>query len=740
MALIGKAITNTEGDEEKWAVPPSWFQLHKVMGKHKEEVITWSQFIKFAHENGVGRPEVQHSSTNISLDKEFLAIRGCVDYLSDMGDIFHFWHSAFSFIRDGSHLQDQIIVLKPSWFNETMTSIINQLNPKFTDGTWALNQKAIVQALNPMAKLGMMMTISGKAFLSFSLLPNTSQNGRKTFWSTTAIKNGKMVACGRHLDFGFLPVELFSRVMSSMCNIPGVEEPILFWQNGLLIYRFLKPDDKDHMYYLLMTRTEDSVTGKTQVEILVKSVCSANKEITWKDSLMIPAINFLHQIIESHFHFLVVQSFPCPQCMLTSSSHPAFFSQEEIIEAALDKTKQLVCRTHATQQLSSVAPDLFNLGFPVILADTIMEANSTAPTVTRTDCGERPVTLQATAWFPTSDKAPKALLSGKRILKEVTALSAIPEHPNVVKFFGACARGETMLRLSEQQPMLTLPPDLVDAPPGCASESLSLGALLKRCIQQQQGNDETLLERILPMRLREMILRNVARGLKHMHRQFPPIVHGDIQAGNVVITSLDPSGSGPWAKLTMPMAPRDTPTGRTVPSQSNGNMSPEAILHLNDLSCSPGTKSDVWAFGLLVHHIFAPLWLVALKPIVVARTHCHTTIPGYGTGTSTMSQVTSLCGPNYPDTAAATTTMTTMTKKLPQPGGTWVERFQVGHALSTRAFVVDVESSMDQATTMAGTVPGWARQLMECCLVPNPSFRPTIRALRAIWRLCSPLP
>ncbi|KAH3760955.1 hypothetical protein Pelo_7240 [Pelomyxa schiedti] len=403
MALIGQAITNTEFDEEKWAVPPSWFQLHEVMVTHKEEVITWSQFIKFAHENGVGRPEVQNSSTNIPLDKEFLAIRGCVDYLSDMGDIFHFWHSAFSFIRDGSHTRDQIIVLKPSWFNETMTSIINQLNPKFTDGICLLsqlspsaakhnpspsevviNQKAIVQVLNPMAKLGMMMTISSKPFLSFSLLPNTSQNGRKTFWSTTAIKNGKMVACGRHLDFGFLPVELFSRVMSSMCNIPGVEEPILFWQTGLLIYRFLKPDNKDHMYYLLMTLTEDSVTGTTQVDILVKSVCSANKEITWKDSLMIPAINFLHQIAESNVQNpVVVQSFPCPQCVLTSSSHPSFFSQEEIIKAALDKTKQLVCKTHATQQLSSVAPDLFNLGFPVILADTIMEANSTAPTVTR---------------------------------------------------------------------------------------------------------------------------------------------------------------------------------------------------------------------------------------------------------------------------------------------------------------------------------------------------------------------
>ncbi|KAH3732227.1 hypothetical protein Pelo_16938 [Pelomyxa schiedti] len=76
---------------------------------------------------------------------------------------------------------------------------------------------------------------------------------------------------------------------------------------------------------------------------------------------------------------------------------------------------------------------------------------------------------------------------------------------------------------------------------------------------QQEG---AVPDEAFPMCLRERILRDVAMGLAHLHRQCPPVTHGDLHAGNILITSLDATGSGPLAKVTCRMIPADYNTQR----------------------------------------------------------------------------------------------------------------------------------------------------------------------------------
>lgn len=112
---------------------------------------------------------------------------------------------------------------------------------------------------------------------------------------------------------------------------------------------------------------------------------------------------------------------------------------------------------------------------------------------------------------------------------------------------------------------------------------------------------------ILPNEISLSILHDIAVGLSYFHNQTPPIVHGDLCANNVLLTSnmrakIVYIGVTKILQLTQPEINYMAKTSGT-----SIYMSPEAISgnHENQ-DCSSST--DIFSFGIMVNHIMTGRW------------------------------------------------------------------------------------------------------------------------------------
>ncbi|KAH3766933.1 FBox-LRR protein [Pelomyxa schiedti] len=112
------------------------------------------------------------------------------------------------------------------------------------------------------------------------------------------------------------------------------------------------------------------------------------------------------------------------------------------------------------------------------------------------------------------------------------------------------------------------------------------------------------LEYVIPVHLRKKILLDIAQGLNHLHTQSPSIVHGDLHLGNILICSLDPTGEGPWAKITDFGLAQYLYGGAAVDRRQRlpvNVFAPEVIR-----GSKIDTKADVWSYGMCVRHFIDP--------------------------------------------------------------------------------------------------------------------------------------
>ncbi|KAH3743701.1 hypothetical protein Pelo_14906 [Pelomyxa schiedti] len=753
------------------SVPRSWLRL--------EDYLRTSVKAKC----GVARNTAKRSQ-----EEEQEELRDCFEYLSDVGSIFHFRHN---FSEDGCQSpsgKNEIVALDPSWFNDVMTTLTQATLTAVGAPTHMTSmEKMRVSAirwppgfdsravLDVLPKLGMIMDIGVQcSYLPFFLLPQTPFNYLKAFLETCNSKNGEVFTSGCILNFGFLPSEVFSSVIRSLCKGRGLQ---FFWRDGI-VFSKQSSDVRNQESYLLITRVQHKVTQDTIVEVIMKTVCNKGEQASWKDNLMTTALNLFRRTVLTHKH-PVSYSFPCPKCLeqhfllSVTESAPLFqcipdgsvrslFFPKQIMEEALKGKDRMDCAVHPGVPIAEIAPSLFSLGFPSIITINAVQPGSNL--ITRCDCGGsrdgeqegRPaVTLQPKTWcsdFALDTKAEtKGVRNAQVLFSEITAQSGTPGHTNVVKFYGVALHGGTLLGLSEFLPPLSIPACLFPTttpgpnPPESASlnQVISLHDLLKVCLQQPP-NLETL-NRVMPMVLRQRILRDVAEGLSHLHSQDPPIVHGGIDIEHVLITSLE--ATGPCAKITHPTIPWDNyaaPTNDVTSEEKTRlldgrNRSPEV---LNGYQASP--KSDVWDFGILLHNLMAPLSYVALKSVTLSSIgnsgaeassipQPTTLLNSQSTGTTstpstaTRTTTTEVSVPDSALTAASTSIRTPPPPpSVMKPGHTEVERFHVAPALSHGAFVVDTDRC-DPAT-----MPPWSLQLLSCCLVADPSARSPMSSLLRI--------
>ncbi|KAH3743174.1 hypothetical protein Pelo_15436 [Pelomyxa schiedti] len=275
----------------------------------------------------------------------------------------------------------------------------------------------------------------------------------------------------------------------------------------------------------------------------------------------------------------------------------------------------------------------------------------------------------------------------EQVMPVISVLKDIPKHDNVVNYTGArFCNGGNLVALTEPFP-LTIPPHLTDCIMPIKQECTPLN--LRDLLRHSVEGGVSFLDQVLPMPLRENILRDVAKGLNHLHTQHPPLVHGDLllENGNVVISSLDVSGPGPWAKIA-----------------HLGQLSQSDAKQRNNNNFFPGPeprgypKADVWNFGSLVHQVVDPLASLVelefpLPPIVVA-------------------------------TALSTATAVNQSTRIK------VDRAAVYSTTVARGQFTPIFNT-------SGGIPEWAKQVITCCWEVDTPKRPSMRRLLYAWDLCS---
>ena len=161
----------------------------------------------------------------------------------------------------------------------------------------------------------------------------------------------------------------------------------------------------------------------------------------------------------------------------------------------------------------------------------------------------------------------------RRFAEECRLLSQM-RHPNVVQFIGVYF-------------------EIQDAIPILVMEFLPTN--LSSCIDEYG---------ILPKEINYSILHDVSLGLSYLHNQTPPIIHRDLSANNVLLTSnmtakISDLGVARIVNLTPLQMSRMTETPGT-PSY----MPPEVMV----ADPKYDTSVDIFSYGIMMIHVFSGKW------------------------------------------------------------------------------------------------------------------------------------
>lgn len=118
----------------------------------------------------------------------------------------------------------------------------------------------------------------------------------------------------------------------------------------------------------------------------------------------------------------------------------------------------------------------------------------------------------------------------------------------------------------------------------------------------------------IPRYLQISMLHNIALGLAYLHGHSPPIIHRDLTANNVLLTS---NMVAKIADLGVARILDLTPKRAMQLTQAPGTaayMPPEALAQ----NPSYNTKIDCFSFGVLVLHLVSQMWPIPTEPVRVS--------------------------------------------------------------------------------------------------------------------------
>ena len=181
----------------------------------------------------------------------------------------------------------------------------------------------------------------------------------------------------------------------------------------------------------------------------------------------------------------------------------------------------------------------------------------------------------------------------ERFCAEIKLLSKI-RHPNFVHFIGVYFR-------ESRSPFPVLVMELMHTS-------------VAKCLEQYARDKEKF-----PLSTKLFILQDVARALGYLHSQNPPIVHRDLTANNVLLTS------NMRAKLA------DLGVAKIIDpnlSEQSSTRCPGTLVYMppEALKEHPtyGTEIDMYSFGVLGFHIFRANGRFLMVLLKMTTPHCLT--------------------------------------------------------------------------------------------------------------------
>lgn len=190
----------------------------------------------------------------------------------------------------------------------------------------------------------------------------------------------------------------------------------------------------------------------------------------------------------------------------------------------------------------------------------------------------------------------------------------------------------------------------------------------------------------IPRYLQISILYNVALGLAYLHGHSPPIIHRDLTANNVLLTS---NMVAKIADLGVARILDLTPKRVMQLTQAPGTaayMPPEALAQ----NPSYNAKMDVFSFGVLSLHLVSQVWPIPTEPVRVlpnGKLHPISEIERRKAQFDLMGmdhclfQLTTQCLQNdshqRPDITKIVFTLETLQSKFPLPSTSYLDLLQV---------------------------------------------------------------
>ncbi|KAG8912777.1 hypothetical protein FRC01_004901 [Tulasnella sp. 417] len=96
---------------------------------------------------------------------------------------------------------------------------------------------------------------------------------------------------------------------------------------------------------------------------------------------------------------------------------------------------------------------------------------------------------------------------------------------------------------------------------------------------------------------RQRLINQVAEGLVYLHGREPPVVHSDIKPANVLVSD---EGNAKLCDFGISKLVLENPSGFTTTASVKGTLRYSSAEMLDGQST---TRSDVWAFGMLILHV-----------------------------------------------------------------------------------------------------------------------------------------
>ncbi|KAH3743574.1 hypothetical protein Pelo_15032 [Pelomyxa schiedti] len=546
-------LSHLESDLPSYSVPQSWVVLNKELTKSREKggisTLSWTQFVQLAWKCGV--------ATGTTLKTE-----ECAHFLAEIGTIIHFRYPFY--LQSPNHpgaaatpgLAELVIVDPHSFLVRLLANICSLSQPNIATPKFVFSSETGPALETILCDFGI---IIGSPLCSVHLSPFDSPHSAeedkyfRAFWQTP----NDRAYITQHLNarvifFEIFQHELFIKVISSVPNYAGEGTwNLQFWSRDVAFF------SNPGLGALFITCKGERLT------ICLRSTGKGVRCTQFQQNVWTAIMSTIHRLIqlrycrfeetESPLFPLVVnygmESYPCPHCLL----------------------KGLTSQTWLNPSRSNVLPPTRQSWYRNLISDAVKN-------------GKHVFTCEGNCEVQLNAMAPD-------LIKELETLNN---------------RSGTELAAT------VIPAQFSEILGQGLPQHITLEHLLTRLLEKGNGTT-SVLDQVIPSRLRCKILRDVAQGLGGinglgLHTRDPAVVHGRISSSCILVLSLDDSGTGPWAKIM------DSDRSCTV--LSDQTRIPESPFSLADLKfVAPevishlffDTKADVWSFGMTCSLTMDPL-------------------------------------------------------------------------------------------------------------------------------------